>query len=82
MYFHDDCQGGNHPLSFYFLQALIDIEYTVTNLKQSARAKTTQIIKNVLIGLVTRETRLSIFILEPLTLMYNEGLSILQNYIL
>ena len=74
MYFHDDCQGGNHPLSFYFLQALIDIEYTVTNLK--ARAKTTQIVKNVLIGLVTMETRLSIFILEPLTLMYNECLSI------
>ena len=74
MYFHDDCHGGNHPLSFYFLRALIDIEYTVSNQKQTARAKTTQIVKNVLIGSATSETRLSIFILEPLTphVMRNE----------
>ena len=57
LYFHDDCHGGNHPLSFYFLRALIDFEHTVSNLKQSARTRTTQIIKNVLIGSATSETR-------------------------
>ena len=46
MYLHDDCHGGYHPLSFYFLQTVIDIEYTATNLKK-VKTRTAKIIRSL-----------------------------------